>query len=119
MDNHKLIKYIQKLRDNALKSYISSENGIVTLKESEEAEEDLIANYYEDDLRFIMSRTGDICEHYIEQQEYLYYQAFLDCIELAKKYPRIIEDDDLKEKLIMLRKWDKSHIKGGFFIWKI
>ena len=103
MDNHELITHIQKLRDDALKSYISSENGIVTLKESEEAEEDLIANYYEDDLRFIMSRTGDICEHYIEQQEFLYYQAFLDCIELVKKHPEVLEDDDLIKNLIMLR----------------
>ncbi len=103
MNNHELITHIQKLRDNALRSYISSENGIVTLKESKEAEEDLIANYYDDDLCFILSRTGDICEHYIEQQEFLYYQAFLDCIELAKKYPNILEDEDLIKNMIMLR----------------
>ncbi len=103
MDNHELIEHIQKLRDDALKSYISSENGIVTLKESQEAEEDLIANYYEEDLNFIMSRTGDICEHYIEQQEFLYYQAFLDCIELVKKQPEVLENDDLIKNLIMLR----------------
>ena len=91
MEKDKLIEYIKSLRDNALKNYTLSERGIATSKEMEEAEEDLLANYYDDDINFIMSRVGDICEHYIEQQEYLYYQGVLDGMDLVKTNPQVSE----------------------------
>ena len=56
-----------------------------------------------DDANFIMSKMQDISEHYIEQQEYLYYQAFLDCIELLEKFPNMLTDTQLKEKIVDLR----------------
>ncbi len=87
----KIIEEIKSLRDDALRNYALSERGITTLKEQEEAEEDIVANYYDEDKDFIMSRVGDICEHYIEQQEYLYYQGVLDGMELAKKNLKISE----------------------------
>ena len=98
MEKDKLIEYIKSLRDNALKNYTLSERGIITLKEMEEAEEDLLANYYEDDTDFIMSRIADISEHYIEQQEYLYYQGFLDGMENQN-----LNGEQLKIELQMLR----------------
>ncbi len=85
----KVIEHIKSLRDDALRNYALSERGIATLKEQEEAEEDIVANYYDEDKDFIMSRVGDICEHYIEQQEYLYYQGVLDGIEMIDKNPEI------------------------------
>ena len=100
MEKDKLIEYIKSLRDNALKNYTLSERGIAPSKEMEEAEEDLLANYYDDDINFIMSRIADISEHYIEQQEYLYYQAFNDGMEMAHKNPQILE---VKNDLCALR----------------
>lgn len=93
-----IIEQIKSLRDNALKNYTLSERGIATLKEMEEAEEDLLANYYDDDINFIMSRIADISEHYIEQQEYLYYQGFLDGMESKN-----LNSEQLKNDLCMLR----------------
>ena len=43
----KIIEQIKSLRDDALRNYALSERGIATLKEMEDAEEDIIANYYE------------------------------------------------------------------------
>lgn len=94
----KVIEHIKGLRDNALKNYTLSERGIATLKEMEDAEEDILANYYDDDKNFIMSRVADICEHYIEQQEYLYYQGFLDGMEANGT-----KDEQLKSELYRLR----------------
>ena len=93
-----IIEQIKSLRDNALKNYTLSERGIATLKEMEEAEEDLLANYYDDDINFIMSRIADISEHYIEQQEYLYYQGFLDGMESKN-----LNSEQLKNDLCILR----------------
>lgn len=93
-----MIEHIKSLRDNALKNYTLSERGIATLKEMEKAEEDLLASYYDDDIDFIMSRIADIAEHYIEQQEYLYYQGFLDGIESKN-----LNSEQLKSDLYMLR----------------
>ena len=96
----KIIEQIKNLRDEALRNYALTERGIATLKEMEDAEEDIIANYYDEDKNFIMSRVGDICEHYIEQQEYLYYQGVLDGMEMAQKNPQI---SDCKNELSALR----------------
>ena len=58
----------------------------------------LLANYYDDDINFIMSRIADISEHYIEQQEYLYYQGFLDGMESKN-----LNSEQLKNDLCILR----------------
>ena len=84
------MKYIEEKRLLAMAEYLKTETGIATQKDVLEAEEDLVANYYDDDYNFIMSRIGDITEHYIEQQEFVYNKAFSDCIELIKKCPSVL-----------------------------
>ena len=91
MNKEELTKYIENKRIEAMIEYQKTEMGIATQKEVEEAEEDLIANYYDDDYNFIMNCIGNISEHYLEQQEFIYNKAFSDCIELIKKYPSVLK----------------------------
>ena len=91
MNKEELKKYIEDKRIEAMAEYLKTEMGIATQNDVHEAQEDLIANYYDDDYNFIMSKIGDICEHYIEQQEFMFNKAFCDCIELLKKYPSILQ----------------------------
>ena len=90
MNKEELAKYIENKRLELMAEYLKTEMGIETQKEVHEAEEDLIANYYEDDYNFIMSRVGDITEHYLEQQEFIFQRAFFDCIELIKNNPSVL-----------------------------
>lgn len=91
MNKEELAKYIENKRLELMAQYLKTEMGIKTQKEVHEAEEDLIANYYEDDYNFIMSRVGDITEHYLEQQEFIFQRAFFDCIELIKNNPSVLK----------------------------
>ena len=91
MNKEELMKYIEEKRLLAMAEYLKTQMGIATQKEVFEAEEDLIANYYDDDYNFIMKCIGDITEHYLEQQEFIYNKAFWDCIELVKKYPSVLK----------------------------
>lgn len=91
MNKEELMKYIESKRLEAMAEYAKTEMGIATQKDVEEAEEDLIANYYDDDYNFIMSRIGDISEHYLEQREFLFQKAFFDCIEMIKRNPSILQ----------------------------
>lgn len=91
MTKEELIVYIEKARIDAMAEYAKTEMGIVTQKEVDEAEEDLIANYYDDDYNFIMSRIQDITEHYLEQQEFMFHKAFSDCIKLVKQCPSVLQ----------------------------
>ena len=91
MTKEELMKYIEEKRLEAMGEYLKTEIGIETQKEVHEAEEDLIASYYEDDYNFIMSRIGDITEHYLEQQEFLFQKAFSDCIEMIKNNPSVLQ----------------------------
>lgn len=103
MDNHELIPHIQKLREEAVKNFSLSEKGIIRAKRMNEADEDIIANYYDEDRKFINECIIAFNRYFMDEGEFLYYQAFLDCIKLIKKYPQILEDDDLKQNLLMLR----------------
>ncbi len=80
MNREELMKYIENKRLDAMREYQKTEIGIETQKDVEEAEEDLIANYYDDDYNFIKSRIGDITEHYLEQQEFIFQKTFFDFI---------------------------------------
>ena len=91
MNREELEKYIENKRLELMAEYLKTQMGIETQKEVHEAEEDLIANYYEDDYNFIMSRIGDISEHYLEQQEFIFQRAFFDCIELIKNNPSVLK----------------------------
>lgn len=91
MNKEELIKYIENARLCAMAEYLKTEMGIATQKELEEAEEDLIANYYDEDYDFIMNCIGNISEHYLEQQEFMFNKAFADCIEMIKKYPSVLK----------------------------
>ncbi|MBR3791691.1 MAG: hypothetical protein IKK18_03220 [Clostridia bacterium] len=91
MNKEELIKYIEDKRLCAMAEYLKTEMGIATQKEVEEAEEDLVANYYDDDYNFIMNCIGNISEHYLEQQEFIYNKAFSDCVELIKKHPSVLK----------------------------
>ncbi len=91
MNKEELMKYIEDKRLELMAEYLKTEMGIKTQKEVYEAEEDLIANYYDDDYNFIMSRIGDISEHYLEQQEFIFQRAFFDCIELIKNNPSVLK----------------------------
>lgn len=91
MNREELEKYIEDKRLCAMAEYLKTEMGIETQKDVHEAEEDLIANYYDDDYNFIMSRIGDITEHYLEQQEFMFNKAFFDCIEMIKKNPSVLQ----------------------------
>ena len=91
MTKEELMKYIENARLCAMEEYLKTEMGIKTQKDVEEAEEDLIANYYDDDYNFIMSRIGDISEHYLEQQEFIFQRAFFDCIEMIKRNPSVLK----------------------------
>lgn len=91
MNKEELTKYIEDKRLCAMAEYLKTEMGIETQKQVEEAEEDLIANYYDDDYNFIMNCIGNISEHYLEQQEFVYNKAFSDCVELIKKYPSVLK----------------------------
>ena len=90
MNKDELEKYIENARLCAMAEYLKTEIGIKTQQDVHEAEEDLIANYYDDDCNFIMSRIGDITEHYLEQQEFMFNRAFFCCIELIKREPAIL-----------------------------
>ena len=90
MTKEELMEYIENARLCAMAEYLKTEIGIATQKDVEEAEEDLIANYYDDDYNFIMSRIQDITEHYLEQQEFMFNKAFFSCIEMIKKYPSLL-----------------------------
>lgn len=92
MNKEELMKYIENKRLEAMAEYAKTEMGIVTQKEVEEAEEDLIANYYDDDYNFIMEKIQDISEHYLEQQEFMFNKAFFDCIEMIKNYPPVLKN---------------------------
>lgn len=91
MNKEELMKYIEDKRLELMAQYLKTEMGIKTQKDVEEAEEDLIANYYDDDYNFIMSRIGDISEHYLEQQEFIFQRAFFDCIEMIKRNPSVLK----------------------------
>lgn len=91
MNKEELMKYIENKRLEAMRDYSKTEMGIMTLKEIEEAKEELIANYYDDDYNFIMSKIQDISEHFLEQQEFMFNKAFFDCIEMIKKYPSVLK----------------------------
>lgn len=103
MNTHEILEYIKTKKDLALKEFQKSEIGCVTTHEAEEAEEDIFDNYYEDDSDFIFEKMGDITEHYIEQQEFVYYQAFIDCIEILNDFPELLTNSDLKESLCKMR----------------
>lgn len=91
MNKEELMKYIEDKRLLAMAEYLKTEVGIATQKEVFEAEEELISNYYDDDYNFIMKCIGDITEHYLEQQEFIYNKAFRDCIELVKMCPSVLK----------------------------
>ena len=91
MTKEELEKYIENARLEAMAEYLKTEIGIATQKDVEEAEEDLIANYYDDDYNFVMSRIQDITEHYLEQQEFMFNKAFFSCIEMIKTNPSILK----------------------------
>ncbi len=91
MNREELMKYIENKRLEAMAEYLKTEMGIATQKDVEEAEEDLIANYYDEDYNFIMSRIGDITEHYLEQQEFMFQKAFFDSIEMIKNNPSVLQ----------------------------
>ncbi len=91
MNREELEKYIENKRLEAMAEYLKTEMGIATQKGVAEAGEDLIANYYADDYNFIMSRIGDISEHYLEQQEFIFNKAFFDCIEMIKTHPSVLK----------------------------
>ena len=91
MNKEELIKYIDDKRVLAMAEYLKTEMGIATQKEVFEAEEDLVANYYDDDYNFIMNCIANISEHYLEQQEFIYNKAFSDCLELVRKNPSVLK----------------------------
>lgn len=91
MNKEELLEYIEEKRLLAMAEYAKTQMGIETLKEVEDAEEDLISNYYDDDYNFIMNCIANISEHYLEQQEFIYNKAFLDCLELVRKNPSVLK----------------------------
>lgn len=91
MNKEELMKYIEDKRLELMAEYLKTEMGIETQKEVHEAEEDLIANYYDDDYNFIMEKIQDISEHYLAQQEFMFNKAFFDCIELIKNNPSVLK----------------------------
>ena len=103
MSIQNILEEIDNRRCFALKEYLKSKRGVETSRDAYEADEDIFANYYDEDSNFIFEKMGDITEHYIEQQEYLYYQAFLDCIEMMKKTPEMLTNLKFKELLCEMR----------------